>query len=213
MKLPVGTNGKIIVLDFETTGLSPDMGDRATEVAAVMIEGGCIVDRFQSLMNAGVRIPAFVEEFTGITNKMIQKAPPAGRVMESLVRFVKSCPVIAHNASFDRKFFDAELSRIRRTRQQEFICSMRLARRIFPDAPGHSLETVARYAGVEQGGTYHRALADATTTARLWIKMVDWLKTTYSLSEVPLSLMVQLQSVPKSQSRRFLSNCANEFCV
>ena len=65
------------VIDFETTGLSPAMGDRATEVAIVLLEGTQVVDRFQSLMNAGVRIPAFIEQYTGISNEMIRTAPPA----------------------------------------------------------------------------------------------------------------------------------------
>jgi len=55
----------IAVIDFETTGLSPAMGDRATEIAIVMLEGGEVVGRFQSLMNAGVRISSFIESFTG----------------------------------------------------------------------------------------------------------------------------------------------------
>ncbi|MEA3394324.1 MAG: exonuclease domain-containing protein, partial [Pseudomonadota bacterium] len=50
------------VIDFETTGMSPDLGDRATEVAIVMVDGGRVVDRFQSLMNAGVRIPSFITQ-------------------------------------------------------------------------------------------------------------------------------------------------------
>ena len=68
---------RIAVIDFETTGISPAMGDRATEVAIVMMEGGRVVDRFQSLMNAGVRIPSFITQLTGITNAMVAAAPPA----------------------------------------------------------------------------------------------------------------------------------------
>jgi DNA polymerase-3 subunit epsilon len=56
---------RFAVIDFETTGLSPGNGDRATEVAIVLVEGGRVVDRFQSLMNAGVRVPAFI---TGLTS-------------------------------------------------------------------------------------------------------------------------------------------------
>src|SRR5439155_5583810 len=70
----------IAVIDFETTGLSPAMGDRATEVAIVLVEGGRVVDRFQSLMNAGVRIPAFITGLTGITNAMVAPAPDATAV-------------------------------------------------------------------------------------------------------------------------------------
>ncbi len=68
---------RLAVIDFETTGISPSMGDRATEVAIVLTEGGRVVDRFQNLMNAGVYIPSFITQLTGITNAMVQAAPPA----------------------------------------------------------------------------------------------------------------------------------------
>ena len=55
------------VIDFETTGLSPDMGDRATEVGVVILSDGQIVDSYQSLINPGRAIPAFVQELTGIS--------------------------------------------------------------------------------------------------------------------------------------------------
>ena len=67
----------IAVIDFETTGVSPEQGARATEVAIVLLEQGRVVDRFQSLMNAGVRIPSFITQLTGITNAMVAAAPPA----------------------------------------------------------------------------------------------------------------------------------------
>ena len=72
---------RIAVIDFETTGTSPGLGDRATEVAIVITEAGRVVDRYQSLMNAGVRIPAFITQLTGITNAMVEAAPLAERVM------------------------------------------------------------------------------------------------------------------------------------
>ncbi|MBU4519803.1 MAG: 3'-5' exonuclease, partial [Gammaproteobacteria bacterium] len=72
---------RIAVIDFETTGISPGQGDRATEVAIVLLERGQVVDRFQSLMNAGVHIPAFITQLTGITNAMVASAPPAETVM------------------------------------------------------------------------------------------------------------------------------------
>ena len=67
----------VAVIDFETTGMSPDMGDRATEVAVVIVAGGSIVDRYQSLMKTGAYIPAFIEELTGISNAMTRQAPSA----------------------------------------------------------------------------------------------------------------------------------------
>ncbi len=82
----------IAVIDFETTGISPAMGDRATEVAIVLLEDGKVVDRFQSLMNAGVRIHSFITQLTGITNEMVQAAPPAEQVMREAARFVAGRP-------------------------------------------------------------------------------------------------------------------------
>jgi DNA polymerase-3 subunit epsilon len=67
----------VAVLDFETTGLSPNYGDRTTEIAITLVRDGLVVDSFQSLMNAGRRIPADVTALTGITNAMIAAAPPA----------------------------------------------------------------------------------------------------------------------------------------
>ena len=101
----------IAVIDFETTGLSPTMGDRATEVAIVLMDGDKVVGRFQSLMNAGVRISPFIESFTGISNAMVAAAPSAAEVMAEASRFVGDTPMVAHNASFDRRFWQAELTR------------------------------------------------------------------------------------------------------
>jgi DNA polymerase III epsilon subunit-like protein len=105
----------IAIIDFETTGISPNMGDRATEVAIVMLEGGQVVDRYQSLMNAGVRVNSFITQLTGITNEMVQAAPPAEQVMREAARFVGGRPMVAHNAAFDKKFWQAELARCGKT--------------------------------------------------------------------------------------------------
>ena len=101
----------VVVIDFETTGLSPDDGDRATEIAAVLIRDGCIVDRYQSLMNAGRRIPSFIEHLTGSSNAMVRDAPPAGQVMAEVADFVGDYPLVAHNASFDRKFWSTSVAK------------------------------------------------------------------------------------------------------
>ena len=171
----------IAVIDFETTGLSPAMGDRATEVAVVIVDNGKIVDRYQSLMDTGARIPAFIEALTGISNAMIRKAPPATEVMCALAEFVGNVPLVAHNASFDSKFLDAEWLRINQRRQQEFACSMLLARRIYPAAPDHKLGTLVRHLGLPSAARHHRALADAEMTAHLWVRMVSDIRPKYDL--------------------------------
>ncbi|EGV16444.1 Exonuclease RNase T and DNA polymerase III [Thiocapsa marina 5811] len=89
----------VVVIDFETTGLSPDYGDRATEIAAVLIRDGRIVDQYQSLMNAGRRIPSFIEYLTGISKTMVREAPPAKPLMSEIADFVGDYPLVAHNGT------------------------------------------------------------------------------------------------------------------
>ena len=102
---------RIAVIDFETTGSSPGQGARATEVAIVIVERGAVVDSYQSLMNGGVWVPPFITQLTGITNAMVAEAPPASEVMAQASRFVGETPLVAHNAAFDRGFWQAELAR------------------------------------------------------------------------------------------------------
>jgi DNA polymerase-3 subunit epsilon len=197
----------VAVIDFETTGLSPDHGDRATEIAAVLLKDGKVVDRYQSLMNAGVRIPAFITELTGITDAMVRQAPPAADVMRDVADFVGDYPLVAHNASFDSRFWDAELTRVRRKRRQEFACSMLVARRLFPQAPNHKLGVLVEYAGLPVTGRYHRALADAEMAANLLVHMEEELRQRYQLCDVLHELLCKIQKVQKNQ----LDKCVDRY--
>ena len=172
------------VIDFETTGLSPALGARPTEIAIVLIAKGKIIDRFQSLMNPGTSIPNDIQVLTGITNEMVRKAPKIEAVMRDAVKFVGTHPIVAHNAAFDSKFWDAELGRINGRRKQEFACSMLLSRRIFPEAPNHKLGTLVRTLGLPATGRYHRALADAEATAYLLLHIQQELQRRFHLSAV-----------------------------
>ncbi len=203
--LPKSANS-VIVLDFETTGLSPDYGDRAIEIGAVKIEQGAVVDQFQGLMNPGRRISAFIEDYTSISNTMLKTAPPCGEVMTAFADFAGGAALVAHNASFDKRFLDAELERVKRKCHGEFACSMLVARRIYQQAENHKLGTLVEYANIPNDGTFHRALADAQMTARLWLKMVDHLRDEHQIKHVPFSLMQKLSTTPKNAVKRFLQN-------
>jgi DNA polymerase-3 subunit epsilon len=187
---------RIAVIDFETTGISPSSSCRATEIAVVIMEQGVIVERYQSLMNAGVRIPSFIESLTGISNSMLRTAPPAERVMNEVAEFVGLTPLVAHNASFDQKFWDFELSRIKRTREQSFACSMLLARRLMPGAPNHKLGTLTSWAGLPHTGKAHRAMADAEMAANLTAHLSHELRNTHGIAGVSHQLLCTLQKVP-----------------
>ena len=203
-------NYSVVVLDFETTGLSPDCGDRAIEIGAVLIRDNRIVDRFQSLMNPGMRISSFIEGYTGITNAMLSTAPSIADVMQKFVVFMAQHHLVAHNAGFDRRFLDAELRRIKEQRTQQFACSMLVSRRVYPEAPSHKLETLVRYKRLTTTGVHHRALADAEMTGHLWIGMIDDLKTAFNLRQVPFALMQRLSKVSKKAVPAFLKRVAAE---
>lgn len=190
---------RIAVIDFETTGLSPNSSCRATEIAVVMLENGRIVDRYQSLMNAGVRVPAFIEQLTGISNAMLRTAPPAERVMEEVNEFVGCTPLLAHNASFDQKFWDFELGRIKRTRLQNFACSLLLARRLMPAAPNHKLGTLTTFAQLPHTGQAHRAMADAEMAANLMAHLAQELRGKHGVRELNHDLLCKLQKVPAAK--------------
>lgn len=187
----------IAVIDFETTGISPHMGDRATEVAIVMLEGGQVVDRYQSLMNAGVRVNPFITQLTGITNDMLQAAPPAEQVMLEAARFVGGRPMVAHNAAFDKKFWQDELARCGQDGSHPFACTVLLSRRLYPQAPNHQLGTLAAYHHLPSTGRAHRALADAETAAYLLAQMLHDLQVRHGCQQVDHDLLMGLQRVSR----------------
>lgn len=196
--------GPIAVIDFETTGMSPETGGRATEVAIVLLEDGQVVDRYQSLMNAGVWIPPFITQLTGITNAMVRDAPPAAEVMREAARFVGDAPMVAHNASFDRKFWQGELARLELAAPQPFACTVLLSRRLYPQAPNHKLGTLVDFHGLPRTGQAHRALADAEMAAALLGRIQQDLREQHGVPQPDHALLVGLQNCNRAAVPKWL---------
>ncbi|RKF18898.1 3'-5' exonuclease [Alginatibacterium sediminis] len=196
----------VIVLDFETTGLSPTQGDRAIEIGAVKIESGQITDTFSRLMNPGFRVSSFIENYTGISNHMLLGEDECAAVMDEFADFIGDMPLVAHNASFDKRFLDAELDAIQRTYPGIFACSMLIARRLYPNAPNHKLGSLIDYKNIAHDGVFHRALADSEMTAKLWLSMLEDLNLTYQIENPSFKLMQRLARTPKKDISRFLSS-------
>ncbi|CAJ0776311.1 3'-5' exonuclease [Ralstonia chuxiongensis] len=194
----------VAVLDFETTGLSPSQGDRATEIAVILLRDGQIVDRYQSLMNAGRRIPSNVVSLTGITNEMIASAPAVSKVMREASQFVGKHPVVAHNAAFDRQFWRAELDLLGISADQSFACTLLASRRIYPHAQNHRLSTLADMLRLPKAGRAHRAMADAEVTSHLWCRLQQDIAQTYGVNRVDYDLMARVQATSKAQVPKFL---------
>jgi len=200
----------VVVLDFETTGLSPDHGDRAIEIGAVKIVGGTFVERFQKLMNPGFAISGFISQYTGITNAMLRNAAPCGEVMAEFHEFIGGHNLVAHNASFDRKFLEAEFSRISRSVVGSFSCSMLLSRRVLQDAANHKLETLVRHLNIQADGAFHRALYDAEMAGKIWLAMLEQIAEQARLDAVPFDLADKLCKATKPKVKSLLQGYASE---
>jgi DNA polymerase-3 subunit epsilon len=196
----------VVILDFETTGLSPDYGDRAIEIGAVRIKDGKITERFQELMHPGMEVDGFIEDYTGITNEMLSDAAPCAEVMDRFADFIEDDNLVAHNASFDKRFLDAELNNISRNYSGQFACSMLLARRVYQDAPNHKLGTLVDHANIPSDGSYHRALYDSEMTTKLWLAMLHNLATRCEITSIPFSLTQELSKTPIKSVRQFLAS-------
>lgn len=200
----------VVVLDFETTGLSPHYGDRAIEIGAVLLEHGEVVDRFQKLMNPGFRISRLIERYTGISNGMLKGQPCCEEVMADFSEFIAGRNIVAHNASFDRRFLDFELKRAKRAYEGACCCSLLVSRRIYQDSPNHRLQTLVAHAGIPETGTFHRALADAEMTAQLWMSMIGRIRRQYGIPAITFEQLRELSTIDKLYTHRYLTSLAEE---
>jgi DNA polymerase III epsilon subunit family exonuclease len=151
------------VVDVETTGLSSRLGDRICELAVVIVSGGRIVDRLQTLVNPGRPISRGANAVNGITDSMVQNAPYFRNVAPALVEAFKGAVLVGHNASFDLSFLSAELREAgHNPPNNPVIDTLAIARKCY-SFHSNKLSEVARSLGIRTQGL-HRALADATVT-------------------------------------------------
>jgi DNA polymerase-3 subunit epsilon len=163
---------ELIILDFETTGLSPSYA-RVIEVAAIIVRGTEVVDRISQLMYPGFSIPYFITNITGITNQMVRGQPTPEKFMPQLKKFIGARPILAHNASFDQKFLVSEMENIGKRIDNKFLCTLKLARRLILDAPDYKLTTLTSHLKIKTPKEHkaHRALSDVMATLGVWLHM------------------------------------------
>ena len=162
-----------VVVDVEATGGSPLAGGRITELAAVRVSRGKIVDRFETLLNPEQPIPTAVTRLTNITDEMVCAAPRFGEVAEEIQRRLQGAVFVAHNARFDWDYLQSEFNRCRRGRLDgRPICTLRLARRLHPELERKNLRALADYYSVSLD-VWHRAGPDARATARIFVRLLD----------------------------------------
>ena len=155
------------VVDVETTGMRAWGGDRITEIAVVVVQGGRSEVVFESLINPERPIPPRIAMLTGISDDMVRHAPTFDMVADQVLAALAGRVFVAHNARFDWAFVGAEIRRARSLRLQgPRLCTVRLARRLLPDLPSRSLDSLTHYFAF-QNPARHRASGDALVTARL----------------------------------------------
>ncbi len=160
------------VVDVETTGGAPWTGHRMIEVAAVKIRSGAVAEEFATLVDPQRRIPRFVTALTGITDAMVAAAPPFPEVAGRLREFLAGSLFVAHNAMYDWRFLEAETERACGLRMEGTrLCTLRLARRLYPELLSQSLGALAERFGIPLE-MRHRATPDAVATAHVFLQFL-----------------------------------------
>jgi DNA polymerase III subunit epsilon len=162
-----------VVVDLETTGLSPRQGHRVIEIGAVSVENGALVGEFTTLINPGVTVPTVVQAIHGITDEMLEGQPPPEEVFPLFSAFIADSILVAHNAAFDIGFLRHEFARLKMGLPNRHVCTLEMSRLRLPRLIDRTLETVYLHLFPEAGlhRQNHRALDDARMTAKIWLKM------------------------------------------
>lgn len=159
MSLPA----RFALIDLETTGAHP-LRDRITEIAILRVEGGELVQRWESLVNPGVPIPPTIQTVTGITDEMVAAAPDFAALADTVAALLDDCVFVAHNARFDYGFMKNAYAALGREFDAPVLCTVKLSRALYPDHHRHGLDALIERHGLVCSAR-HRAMGD---TEVLW---------------------------------------------
>ncbi len=163
-----------VVFDIETTGLVAGC-DRITEIGAVKISGGEVVDRWSTFVNPEMPIPEKIVNLTGITDDMVAAAPKIDEILGEFLEFSKGAVLVAHNAAFDTGFIKEDAKRLGLEYDFCSLDTLMLARCLYPELKNHRLDTLTKHLKVVLEN-HHRAVNDAKATADAFIKMLESLR-------------------------------------
>lgn len=156
-----------VLLDIETTGLSPKEND-IIEIGAIRVRNNKIVDEYSSLIKIGYELPSFITKITGITDEMLEDGKDISIVLRELVDFIGDDIMIGHNVNFDINFiYDKCEKYINHKFNNDFIDTMRIARRVLPDIQNYKLGTLANYFNIDYHNA-HRGLNDVMITYEVY---------------------------------------------
>ncbi len=163
-------NKNFTIVDVETTGGSAFF-NRVIEIGIIRVERGEVVQKYKSLINPGRDIPEFITEFTGISEKMVKKAPTFEDIAEVIFPLFEDSIFVAHNSSFDYKFLKSEFERCGFAFSMHTLCTLRLSRVLYPEHKKHNLSALIERFNFKCKNR-HRAYDDAKV-------LLDFLKLVY----------------------------------
>ena len=174
-----------VVFDIETTGLSKET-ESITEIGAVKVVDGKVIDRFSTFVNPERPIPAEITKLTGITNEMVADAPVITEILPKFLEFCQDAVLVAHNANFDTGFIRLNAERKCGIEVKNTVLdTLELSRALLPELKKHKLDIVCEQLGVSLEG-HHRAVNDAEATAEVFLKFIDMLveKEIYKVDDI-----------------------------
>ncbi len=180
-----------VLIDIETTGFSPQYDD-IIEIGAIKVKNNEIIDEFQFLINIGHKLNNFISNLTGITDEMLLNGKDIDVVLKKFKDFIGDNILVGHNVNFDINFlYDKSALYINEYLKNDFIDTMRIAKKLLPNLPNYKLSTLSNHFGIDYSNA-HRGLEDVKITYEVYNKLKYYEENYYEIkmTEIEKSLKI-----------------------